>query len=85
MAMDLVHILTRGRYTLRSVRATLRADRAETEPRRFVQVALHFTIAGDPAREAVERALTLSRERYCSVWHSLRQDIAFQVTFELLD
>jgi putative redox protein len=83
MAMDLAHILTRGRHVLRTFDARLRADRAETEPRRFVRVALHFTIAGDPPREAVERALALSRERYCSVWHSLRQDIEFQVTFEL--
>ena len=85
MAMDLVHILTRGRHVLRTVGATLQAERAPGEPRRFVRVALHFRIAGNPPREAVERAISLSRERYCSVWHSLRQDIEFQVTFDLTD
>lgn len=82
MAMDLVHILTRGRHTLRTVGAHLRADRAETDPRRLVRVSLHFSIAGNAPREAVERATRLSRDRYCSVWHSLRQDIEFQVTFD---
>ncbi len=85
MAIDLVHILARGRHTLRRVGATLHADRADTEPRRFVSVTLHFSIAGSAPGGAVQRAIDLSRERYCSVWHSLRQDLPFQVTFELGD
>lgn len=85
MAIDLVHILSRGRHPFTHVSARLQAERAETEPRRFVRVVLHFSIAGHPPREAVERALTLSRERYCSVWHTLRQDLDFQVMFELAD
>jgi uncharacterized OsmC-like protein len=31
----------------------------------------------------VERAIELSHEKYCSVWHSLRQDIAFRTTYEI--
>jgi putative redox protein len=84
MAMDLVHILTRGRHPFDGVVARLHAERAESEPRRLVRVSLHFTIAGHPPRAAVERAIELSRERYCSVWHSLRRDIDLQVTFELV-
>ena len=45
-------------------------------------VELHFTIEGAAPAEAIERAIALSREKYCSVWHSMRQDIDFQVTFE---
>jgi uncharacterized OsmC-like protein len=41
-------------------------------------------IEGTVLSDAVERAITLSREKYCSVWHSMRQDIGFDVTFELL-
>ena len=45
-------------------------------------MTLHFTIEGQVPREAIERAIALSRDKYCSVWHSMRQDIAFTVTFD---
>jgi putative redox protein len=81
MAMDVVHILKKGRHSLRGLRVDLTGSRAEEEPRRFTAIALHFTITGDMPSEAVQRAVDLSREKYCSVWHSLRQDIQFTVTF----
>jgi len=83
MSIDLAHILTRGRHSFRSLRSQLTADRSPAEPHRFVSVRLHFAIEGSVPPDAVERALTLSRDKYCSVWHSLRQDIDFTVTFEL--
>jgi uncharacterized OsmC-like protein len=33
--------------------------------------------------EHVDRAIQLSREKYCSVWHSLRQDMELQVSYEI--
>jgi len=83
MSIDLAHILTRGRHPFSALRSKLTAERAPDEPHRFVSVLLHFVIEGGVPRDAVERALMLSREKYCSVWHSLRQDIDFQVTYEL--
>ncbi len=83
MAIDLVHILTRGRHDLRSLRAMLRADRATESPKRFTAVTLHFAIEGSVPRDAVDRAVELSRTKYCSVWQSMRQDIDLQVTFDL--
>lgn len=80
MAMDVVHILKKGRYDLRGLRADLKGERAPSEPRRFTAMTLHFTITGDVPAEQADRALQLSKEKYCSVWHSLRQDIAFDVT-----
>jgi len=80
MAMDVVHILKKGRYDLRGLRADLNGERAPSEPRRFTAMTLHFTITGDVPAEQADRALQLSKEKYCSVWHSLRQDIAFDVT-----
>ena len=52
-------------------------------PRRFVTVDLHFIVEGDVPAAAIERALQLSRDKYCSVWQSLRQDIAFTTTCEV--
>jgi putative redox protein len=80
MGMDVVHILKKGRHDLRGLRIDLSGERAPEEPRRFTSIALTFTINGDVARDAVERAVELSRDKYCSVWHSLRQDITLTVT-----
>jgi putative redox protein len=81
MAMDLVHILTRGRFAIRQLTAHLTAHRAEQEPRRLVAVQLRFLVDSDAPQEAIERAIALSREKYCSVWQTLRQDIELDVTF----
>jgi uncharacterized OsmC-like protein len=46
-------------------------------------VELSFVVIGNVPPDRVERAIALSRERYCSVWHSLRPDIAFATSFEI--
>ena len=84
MAIDLVHILSRGRHDVRALRASVVGNRASTEPRRFLSATLHFDIEGGVPPEAVTRAVELSKAKYCSVWHSLRQDIDLQVTFDLV-
>jgi putative redox protein len=81
MASDLALILTRGRHPLEALEARLHAQRAAEEPRRILSVELHFEVRGAVPAEAVERAIGLSRDRYCSVWHSLRQDIELRVTW----
>jgi len=83
MAMDVVHILKKGRLDLRGLRADLTGTRAAEDPRRFTAIALHYTITGDIPAEAIQRAVDLSREKYCSVWHSLRQDIPLDITFSV--
>lgn len=82
MAVDLVHILRKGRHDLQGLHARLTGRRAEEEPRRFVEITLHYIVTGVVPDSAVQRAIDLSRDKYCSVWHSLRPDIAFTVTFE---
>jgi len=83
MAADVVHLLKRGRHPLRSLHARLTAHRAPDDPHRLVDVHLQFTIEGAVPLDAVERAIALSREKYCSVWHSMDQTIDFKVTLEL--
>lgn len=80
MAMDVVLILKKGRHDLRGLRADLVGTRANEDPRRFTAITLKYTITGSVPSEQVARAIELSREKYCSVWHSLRHDIAFDVT-----
>ncbi len=83
MASDVVTILQKGRLPLRGLRAVLAGERAATEPRRLLSVDLRFEIAGDVPPDRVERAIALSREKYCSVWHSMRQDVAFSTSFDV--
>ena len=83
MASDVVHILIKGRFELKGLTARLVAERAPEEPRRLVGVDLRFTVRGAVPADKVERAIALSREKYCSVWHSLRPDIAFTTSFDL--
>ena len=84
MTTDVVHILTRGRHPLRALRSHLVADRAQEDPHRFVRMTLRIAVEGDVPPDAVARAIELSREKYCSVWHSMRQDIDFQVTVDIV-
>ena len=85
MAMDLVHILKKGRHPFTGSRAGLTGLRGPVEPRRFTRVELHYTISGAVPPDAVQRAIDLSRDKYCSVWHSMRQDIEFIVDFAVTE
>ena len=83
MAADVVYILTKGRHPLRGLRAHLVAQRAQEDPHRFLKIALTFDVEGAVPVEAVERAVALSHDKYCSVWHTLNHDIDFQVTCDV--
>jgi putative redox protein len=83
MAMDVVHVIRKGRHDLKGLRADLVGARAEEEPRRFTRVELRYTVNGNVPEAVVQRAIDLSREKYCSVWHSMRQDIEFTVTYTI--
>jgi putative redox protein len=83
MGMDVVHILKKGRYDLRGVKVAVIAERAQDDPHRVTAVTMEFTVTGAVPNEQVQRAIDLSHEKYCSVWHSMRQDIAFQSRFSI--
>jgi putative redox protein len=79
MAVDLIHILTKARQPVGSMRVGFTGQRAQTEPHRFTAVRLEFAIAGRVAQAQVDRAVRLSRDKYCSVWNSLREDITLEI------
>ena len=83
MAMDVAHILQKGRHAFTALHAELTAERAQEDPHRITNIALHFAVTGAVPEGAVQRAIDLSRDKYCSVWHSMRQDIELNVTHEL--
>jgi putative redox protein len=63
MAIDLVHILTRGHHPVTSLRTSFTGHRASEDPKRFTRIRLDFTIAGQVLPEHVDRAIHLSRDR----------------------
>jgi len=83
MAVDLVHILKRGRHELNALQARFTGERAQVDPKRFTKITLHFTLDTNAPADQIQRAIDLSHEKYCSVWHSLRQDIEFTASFTI--
>jgi putative redox protein len=85
MSIDIVDIIRKGRHPLSAFRASVAAERAPNPPRRVVHVELRFHVHGAVPAAAVERAIALSRDKYCSVWHSLREDIALTTAFDIVE
>jgi putative redox protein len=83
MTMDLAHILRKGRQPFRALRSHLVADRAPDDPHRIVRMHLEVSVEGDVPADAVARAIALSYEKYCSVWHSMRKDIVFTTSHDV--
>ncbi|HSV54066.1 MAG TPA: OsmC family protein [Burkholderiaceae bacterium] len=85
-AYDVVLILKRGRHDVRGCSVKVTADRAEVDPKVFTSINMHFTVTGKgvPA-DAVERAITLSHEKYCSASIMLGKTARITTSFEVLE
>jgi putative redox protein len=84
MGMDILDILVKGRLPVQGLILRLTGERVADPPRRFTGFELHVVVTGAVPPDRVERALALSVEKYCSVWHSLRQDLGLRTSFEVL-
>jgi putative redox protein len=83
MAMDIVHVIKKGRHELEGLTVRFTGERAAEHPRRFVAMVMHFEVAGHVPAAAVERAIELSRTKYCSVWNTIRPDVSLQTSFAI--
>jgi putative redox protein len=83
MAIDVADIVLKGRHQLTGLEASISGQRLDDPPRRFVSFDLRFVLTGAIPLHVVERAIALSREKYCSVWHSIRQDVDLTTSFEV--
>lgn len=75
-AADVVDILRKGRQELEAMTVEVSADRREGHPRSITRLQLDFKIRGPVDEVKARRAVDLSLEKYCSVFHSLRMDIS---------
>jgi len=66
-SVDVVSILKKKRQELTGLRVSARARRAETPPQVFTHILLTYAVKGKLSRKAVEDAVALSKNKYCSV------------------
>lgn len=85
MAMDIVHMLQKGRHPLESLSVTFEGQRAEHPPRRYTAIHLHFDLTGDIPDDAVTRAIALSHEKYCSATVMLGKTAEVTTSFDVVE
>ena len=84
-AYDVVLILKRGRHAVSGCQVKVQADRAETDPKVFTRINLHFTVRGRNLADAVvARAIALSHEKYCSATIMLAKTAEITTSHEVL-
>ncbi len=85
-AYDVVHILEKGREAVEDCVVEMDSDRAETEPKVFTRIHMHFIVKGRGLSEAkVARAIDLSIEKYCSASAMLAKTATITHDFEVID
>jgi putative redox protein len=85
-AYDVVLILKRGRHDVRGCSVKLTSERADTDPKVFTKIHMHFTVSGKgiPA-SAIERAVAMSHDKYCSASIMLAKTAQISTSFEVIE
>ena len=85
-AFDVVDILKKGRHPVTACEVELQAERAAEVPKVFTRIHIHFKISGPGLKPAaVERAVNLSAEKYCSATIMLQVSVVITHDFEIVD
>lgn len=85
-AYDVIHILEKGREAVEDCVVEMEADRADSEPKVFTRIHMHFIVKGRGLSQAkVARAIDLSIEKYCSASAMLAKTATMTHDFEVID
>ena len=85
-AIDVVNIMRKSRQDLHDCEVQLEAQRADSDPKVFTEIHVHFILSGkNLSTKHVERAIQLSAEKYCSASIMLGQTARITHTFEIRD
>jgi putative redox protein len=85
-AYDVVLILKRGRHDVRGCSVKLTSERAPVDPKIFTKIHMHFTVTGKGlTASAVERAIAMSHDKYCSATIMLGKMAEITTSFEVLE
>ena len=85
-AFDVVMILKKGRHAVTGCEVTLKAERAETDPKVFTRIHFHYRVSGKGLNaDVVARAIKLSKDKYCSASIMLAEVAEITHDMELVD
>ncbi|WP_085992872.1 OsmC family protein [Oceanobacillus senegalensis] len=73
--IDIISILKKMRLEPTAFQMDVKGERADDHPKRFTKIHIHYALDGDLPEDKVERAINLSKDKYCSVSHSLNAEI----------
>jgi putative redox protein len=73
--IDIISILKKMRLEPTSFQMDVKGERAEDHPKRFTMIHIHYALDGDLPEDKVVRAIELSKDKYCSVSHSLNAEL----------
>jgi putative redox protein len=83
-AIDVVLILQKMRTPATRLEVTIDGNRRQTDPKSYTDVRVRFDVWGDEIKpEKLARAINLSFEKYCSVYHSLRPDLKVETEYHI--
>lgn len=85
-AYDVVLILKRGRHAISGCQVQVQADRAEVDPKVFTRIVMTFVVTGKNLPEtAVQRAVQMSHDKYCSATAMLAKTAEIEVKVEVVN
>ena len=85
-AFDVVMVLKKGRHAITGCEVSLKAERADSEPKIFTQIHFHFRVSGKKLKpDAVARAIELSKDKYCSASIMLGKTATITHDFEIIE
>lgn len=86
LSIDVVHMLRKMRCTITSYEAEFDGERMPDPPQYYKSMDITIHVGGEGITpKKIERAISLSQEKYCSVYHSLRKDLKLSVTYKIED
>lgn len=82
MGIDVVSFLKKMRVELKSCKIEIAGERNPTPPQYYTSIGITLRASGEGLTESkMKRAVDLSHEKYCSVYHSLREDMNIHVDY----
>jgi putative redox protein len=83
--IDIISILNKMRLEPTSFKMDVKGNRADDHPKRFTEIHIHYALEGDLPEDKVARAVKLSKDKYCSVSHSLNATITVSYAINGVD
>lgn len=84
-AIDIISVLKKQRQTITDFQIEVDGDKVEGVPSPYKSIRVKFILAGDIKASKVEKAIELTKGKYCSVYFSLNPNIDVSYTYELID